>query len=259
MPLEAPGPGGDAIDCDPSPSPGRRWQLSSPSRLRSFHQCTTPTELWHEESPSLSPVSSPAPSVSAQQTQTPPAQPPPSPTGYQDTPMQPNGKWHIHDGTRPQPRVVTPGPLVSLAPPSDAIVLLGSGQDLESLADDAGRRSGELADRERRDVERQGDDPHDAGRLHRLPAPRRVRDPVGREGQQPGPRQQRRLPERRLRDPGARQLREHHLSGRPGLGDVRPVPADGQRVAQARRVAVLRHHLHRPAVQRHDAGDGRRS
>ena len=44
--------------------------------------------------------------------------------------MQPNGKWHIHDGTRPQPRVVTPGPLVSLAPPSDAIVLLGSGQDL---------------------------------------------------------------------------------------------------------------------------------
>src|SRR4029450_2041623 len=58
------------------------------------------------------------------------AQPPPAPTGYQDTPMQPNGKWHIHDGTRPQPRVVTPGPFVSLAPPSDAIVLLGSGQDL---------------------------------------------------------------------------------------------------------------------------------
>src|SRR3990170_4761056 len=68
--------------------------------------------------------------MSAQQTQTPPAQPPPAPTGYQDTPMQPNGKWHVHDGTRPQPRVVTPGPLVSVAPPSDAIVLLGSGPDL---------------------------------------------------------------------------------------------------------------------------------
>ncbi len=68
--------------------------------------------------------------VSAQQSRTPPDQPPPSPTGYQDTPLQPNGKWRIHDGTRPQPRVVTPGPLVSLAPPSDAIVLLGSGQDL---------------------------------------------------------------------------------------------------------------------------------
>ena len=68
--------------------------------------------------------------ISAQQAPTPPAQPPASPTGYQDTPMQPNGKWHIHDGTRPQPRVVTPSPLASLAPPSDAIVLLGSGQDL---------------------------------------------------------------------------------------------------------------------------------
>src|SRR5690349_21396733 len=68
--------------------------------------------------------------LSAQQAQTPPAQPPPAPTGYQDTPMQPNGKWHIRDGARPQARVVTPGPLVSLAPPSDAIVLLGNGNDL---------------------------------------------------------------------------------------------------------------------------------
>ena len=68
--------------------------------------------------------------VSAQQAQTPPATPPPAPTGYQDTPMQPNGKWRIHDGTRPQPRVVTPGPAVSAPPPSDAIVLLGPGQDL---------------------------------------------------------------------------------------------------------------------------------
>ena len=67
--------------------------------------------------------------LGAQQTPPSPA-PPPAPTGYQDTPMQPNGRWHIHDGTRPQPRVVTPGPFVSLAPPSDAIVLLGSGSDL---------------------------------------------------------------------------------------------------------------------------------
>jgi hypothetical protein len=52
-----------------------------------------------------------------------------SPTGYDDTPMQPNGKWHIHDGKRPQPRVVTPGDAapsgMSSAPPSDATVLLG--------------------------------------------------------------------------------------------------------------------------------------
>src|SRR3989442_15315152 len=57
-----------------------------------------------------------------------------APVGYDDTPMQPNGKWHIHDGARPQPRVVTPGATnpsgVSAMPPSDAIVLLGSGRDL---------------------------------------------------------------------------------------------------------------------------------
>jgi len=33
-----------------------------------------------------------------------------APVGYDDTPMQPNGKWHIHDGKRPQPAIVTPGP-----------------------------------------------------------------------------------------------------------------------------------------------------
>jgi hypothetical protein len=32
-----------------------------------------------------------------------------APVGYTDTPMQPNGKWHIHDPDRPQPTVVTPG------------------------------------------------------------------------------------------------------------------------------------------------------
>ena len=27
-----------------------------------------------------------------------------APIGYDDTPMQPNGKWRVHDGTRPYPR-----------------------------------------------------------------------------------------------------------------------------------------------------------
>jgi hypothetical protein len=49
-----------------------------------------------------------------------------APTGYTDTPMQPDGKWRVHDGTRPQPTLVTPGPLAGVAaPPADAIVLLG--------------------------------------------------------------------------------------------------------------------------------------
>lgn len=48
--------------------------------------------------------------------------------GYDDTPMQPNGKWHIHDGKRPQPRIVTPGATPGAAP-ADAKVLLGTGAD----------------------------------------------------------------------------------------------------------------------------------
>ena len=45
--------------------------------------------------------------------------------GYTDTPMQPNGKWHVHDPNRPKPPVVTPGKQFSqLAnPPSDAVIL----------------------------------------------------------------------------------------------------------------------------------------
>jgi len=60
-------------------------------------------------------------------------QPEPSPLGYDDTPMQPGGKWHVHDAKRPQPRVITPGPAPApAAPPSDATVLLGPGADLNA-------------------------------------------------------------------------------------------------------------------------------
>jgi hypothetical protein len=54
---------------------------------------------------------------------------PQAPVGYDDTPMQPDGRWHIHDGTRPQPKVVTPGTLIPAPPPEDAIVLIGAGAD----------------------------------------------------------------------------------------------------------------------------------
>ena len=33
-----------------------------------------------------------------------------APIGYDDTPMQPNGKWRVHDGARPHPPIVTPPP-----------------------------------------------------------------------------------------------------------------------------------------------------
>ncbi len=47
--------------------------------------------------------------------------------GYDDTPILPGTKWHVHDGDRPQPRVVTPGTSSTQdqpgRPPSDAVVL----------------------------------------------------------------------------------------------------------------------------------------
>ena len=42
--------------------------------------------------------------------------------GFRDTPMQPDGKWLVHDSERPEPVIVTPGPAPG-APPSDAVVL----------------------------------------------------------------------------------------------------------------------------------------
>ena len=42
--------------------------------------------------------------------------------GYSDGPFIPGSKWRVHDGARPQPRLVTPGKTNS-EPPSDATVL----------------------------------------------------------------------------------------------------------------------------------------
>ncbi len=50
--------------------------------------------------------------------------------GYKDTPMLPGGKWHVHDGDRPQPPSVTPGQQPG-QPPSDAVVLF-DGKDAHS-------------------------------------------------------------------------------------------------------------------------------
>jgi len=53
--------------------------------------------------------------------------------GYDDTPILPGTNWHVHDGLRPQPRIVTPGTFSTDtapgAPPSDAVVLF-NGADL---------------------------------------------------------------------------------------------------------------------------------
>lgn len=55
--------------------------------------------------------------------------------GFKDTPMQPDGKWHVHDPERPQPPIVTPGTFSENAtPPSDAVVLF-DGKDLSHWRD----------------------------------------------------------------------------------------------------------------------------
>lgn len=55
--------------------------------------------------------------------------------GYDNTPLQPNGKWRVHDGNRPLPAVITPGTFMTPKqpgkPPSDAIVLLGGAADAD--------------------------------------------------------------------------------------------------------------------------------
>ena len=44
--------------------------------------------------------------------------------GFKDTPMLPGGKWHVHDGDRPLPPIITPGTCSTQdepgRPPSDA-------------------------------------------------------------------------------------------------------------------------------------------
>ena len=62
--------------------------------------------------------------------------------GYTDTPMLPNGKYRVHDGTRPQPKVITPGtcstPEQPGKAPSDAVVLF-DGTNLEHWHDGSGK------------------------------------------------------------------------------------------------------------------------
>lgn len=54
--------------------------------------------------------------------------------GYQNTPIIPGTEYHVHDGERPQPRVIEAGGAVSVKAPSDAKILFG-GSDLDAWTD----------------------------------------------------------------------------------------------------------------------------
>jgi hypothetical protein len=65
--------------------------------------------------------------------------------GYKDTPILPGGKWHVHDGDRPMPPVISPGTGSTQEsagkPPSDAIVLF-DGTDLSKWHGKDGKPAG---------------------------------------------------------------------------------------------------------------------
>ena len=59
--------------------------------------------------------------------------------GYTDTPLIPGTPWHVHDGTRPQPRFVAPAERFShLAPPPADAVVLFDGTDLSHWTSSSG-------------------------------------------------------------------------------------------------------------------------
>lgn len=65
--------------------------------------------------------------------------------GYQDTPIIPGHKWHVHDGLRPQPKEIDPGAFSSNdmpgKPPSDANVLF-DGKDISHWKSTGGGDAG---------------------------------------------------------------------------------------------------------------------
>jgi hypothetical protein len=65
-----------------------------------------------------------------------------SKVGFNDTPMLPGGKWHVHDGNRPRPPVINPGTSSTQhepgQAPSDATILF-DGRDLSHWKGRRGR------------------------------------------------------------------------------------------------------------------------
>ena len=82
------------------------------------------------EKPAPKPVEKPKPKPVAKPAPKPVDKPKPKPLGYQNTPLIPGTKWHVHDGLRPQPKIVTPEPPAGPVPPPAGAIVLFDGKDL---------------------------------------------------------------------------------------------------------------------------------
>ncbi len=62
--------------------------------------------------------------------------------GYTTTPIIPGTQWHVHDGDRPQPKIVTPGTTFSHSAPApgDAVILF-DGHNLDQWTGNDGKAS----------------------------------------------------------------------------------------------------------------------
>ena len=142
-------------------------------------------------------------------------------------------KWHVHDGDRPQPPVVTPG--------KRARASGRRARPTPSCSSTA--RTSRKWTRRRRQA-RAGRSRTATSRSCQAPATSATKDEFGdcqlhlelatpsrREGDEPGPRQQRRLLLGRYEIQVLDSLREPDLRRRPGRRALRPVPAAGERLA----------------------------
>ena len=100
--------------------------------------------------------------------------------GYDDTPLQPDGKWRVHDVRRPAPESVVPGPFVS-APPPKGCGHSARGWCRSVWLANRRRRAGALDDGSGSSSNRKRHDSNESG-VRRHPAARGVRDTVDRGG-----------------------------------------------------------------------------
>ena len=165
----------------------------------------------------------------------------------------PDMKWKIHDLNRPLPPVIDPGTTSTQdtpgRPPSDAVVLF-DGKDLSHWTDKDGKPAKWKVENGYIEVGADTGNISTKDSFGDCQLHVEFAEPSPGSRRKPGARQQRRLSNEPLRNSGARFLREQNLRRRPGLRCLRTISAAGERLAPARTVADLRHHLSSRALQR---------